>query len=203
MASVADTAADSTFRRSSTFIAYEVFNQAQMGWELLSPKIPTGIPPQQIEALGEALSEELGYRVATDIRELIGKMGGTLMVVPLRGDSDATVGQLLVRPGTTEFKIVVSAASSSRQDQLSVAKALGHYFLHYRFFQIQKEKTSLKSSRALVDHEALIFALAFLMPKSEFKRVRDVTNGQMDLIAASFGVPLEAANLREHLLKDQ
>jgi Zn-dependent peptidase ImmA (M78 family) len=99
--------------------------------------------------------------------------------------------------------ILMPVHASSRQDQLSVAKALGHYFLHHRYSQFDPDGSGGRVAPARAEHEALLFGLAFLMPQAAFSRAVDTFEGKMDLVAASFGVPFEAAALRGRRLNTQ
>jgi IrrE N-terminal-like domain len=196
VATVADASGDaSTNIQAPSFYAYEAYGQPTDDWRLFSAKYPTGIDSRQIEVLGETISRELGYEPGSDIRLLVGKLGGSLMIAPLRAPdtSDAT---LLVKDHEPGFKIIVPATSSSRRDQLTVAKALGNYFLHHRFFQLVAPSRA-RASKAAAEQEALAFALAFLMPTEDFKRTVAATKGRNDLVAAAFGVPVEAADRRK------
>ncbi len=184
------------------FFAYEPFESPKKGWLLFDGRYPTGIDSKHIEVLGEALAKGLSYEAGTDIRALVGKMGGALVVAPIQAETSSLDGALLVRPGSNEFKIILSAASSSRRDQMSVAQALGHYFLHHRYFEVENQPRQ-RVSKSLVDREALTFALSFLMPSHEFDRALKIYGDDIEAVAASFGVPTEAVELRRELLQSR
>ena len=123
-------------------------------WRLVSTIRPTGISSRQIGVLGEALSKGLGYEPGSDIKGLVGKIRGALMIAPVEADADYLEGSLLVKKASPDFKIIVSASSGSRRDQISIAKALGHYFLHHRYFQFEKQ-ARLSTSKVLAERGVL------------------------------------------------
>jgi predicted transcriptional regulator len=203
MASTVDASSDAVSRdsRAAQFHSFHRFQSQQSDWVPFEPTKPSGMSTPQIETLAEGLASELNYVPGTDIRELVVRIGGKLLSTPVLGVSDGADGTLLLRPDSTNFVIVLPVRASSRQDQLAVAKLLGHYFLHYRFFQIETEGKASRPTPARAQREALLFALAFLMPAEAFSRAYELAHGKMDVVAASFGVPFEAAELRHRRLQ--
>lgn len=204
MASAADASQDAPYRdsRAAQFHSYSAFQAHEAErWLQFVPNKASGLSTRQVETLAEGLASELNYQAGMDIRELVVRVGGRLLSTSSFGINGAPDGTLFIRSDSTEFLITVSARASSRQDQLSVAKALGHYFLHHRFFQIEPDPKPTRAAPARAEREALLFALAFLMPTEAFQRALTLASGKIELVAASFGVPFEAANHRYRRLR--
>jgi predicted transcriptional regulator len=198
MASTADASVDALSRDSQAvqFHSFSRFRSDPSDWVKFEPKKASGMAPTQVESLAEGLAKQLDYVPGSDIRELVGRIGGSLLSTALIAPVEDTHGALYVRPNSNQFMILLPVLGNSRQDQLSVAKALGHYFLHHRYLQIEADGKPCRAAPARAEHEALLFALAFLMPEAAFTRALETFEGKVELVAASFGVPLEAAELR-------
>jgi Zn-dependent peptidase ImmA (M78 family) len=72
---------------------------------------------------------------------------------------------LLRVDGSEGFEVFLSPVTSYLEDNFSIARALGHLFLHRPTFPV------LKHSKDTQVSEANQFGYAFLMPKSEILRI--------------------------------
>lgn len=100
-----------------------------------------------------------------------------------------------------DFTIYVPQFTSSARDRFTIAHELGHYFLHYRFANLDGEQAYGRGERNRVETEANVFASALLMPEREFREQWAITSGDEWKVANYFDVSPAAASVRSQVLR--
>lgn len=104
------------------------------------------------------------------------------------------------RDGT--FRIFLPSFTSRRRDRFTVAHELGHFFLHFLYFEpdFGAEVRFNRGGRSQMETEANMFAASLLMPEESFKKVWGETGGDSRLVAEHFEVSILAAVTRAKVL---
>ncbi|WP_177175862.1 ImmA/IrrE family metallo-endopeptidase [Sphingopyxis sp. YR583] len=166
------------------------------GWQPFVARHAAGLSLADIEALAEAIGKQVGYEPGSDLRSFVRRIGGNLSTSLIGDLSDASPTGLYVRSASTDFLIAIPAASSSRFDQFMVAKALAHYFLHFRSAGHSSRRKVENGDISAIEQEAVIFAVTFLMPSAAFEHAFARTGGDIAALAAHFRVPVAVAEVR-------
>ena len=134
---------------------------------------------------------------AVDLKAFLAKIGGQL-------EFGETVESLVVRD-KNNFTIFLPNLTSWRRDRFTIAHELGHYFLHYRYFDLDEreipEKRFKRYGRSGAETEANHFAGMFLMPRNRFVRRFGETDGNVADLANMFEVSTAAAQVRCQALR--
>ena len=156
---------------------------------------PCNLSTREIEKVAEAAARAFGYKSTTDLVDLVQKkLFGRIEVV----DSlNALVGALQVRKDG-HFTIFLPDFTSELKDRFTIAHELGHWILHADMGQRPIEVK--RGGDDLGEREADVFATAFLMNASKFKRLKD--KGLSDIqLAQEFNVALDDVAFRHALLE--
>lgn len=111
-----------------------------------------------------------------------------------------------IKKQDNRFVIYVSPFQSSKRKNFTIARELGHLFLHMGYkinpelWDKQKNATYYRSDDPLLEYQANQFAAALLMPRKVYKKVMDqYTVGnevETDKVADYFGVSVSGASSR-------
>lgn len=138
----------------------------------------------------------------TDINPIVQKIGGTIIQDPELGMySDARIR----KSGMESFEISVPLQQPEILRNITVARELGHLFLHMRYeideglWNLQTEDDCFKTDSE-TEQEAEEFAIALLMPKKKYveimNRYADGNSVDIARIAGYFQVPMNAVLTR-------
>ncbi|MEO5331884.1 MAG: ImmA/IrrE family metallo-endopeptidase [Magnetococcus sp. YQC-5] len=158
---------------------------------------------EEVYELGTQIAQQLGYKPNGDITAAIKKAGGT---IEYRAPSDLEAGDSgsMIIHSIRNFTIYLSKYTSANRDRFTVAHELGHYVLHY--FIIKKDNEQLepmvctRAGDGRVEWEANWFAAGFVMPEEIFKTIFNKRKGNLELVAAHFGVSRSDAEIRANYL---
>lgn len=157
------------------------------------------LPKQAISNLAENLATTLGYRPGSNLEPIVIELGGKITYHDLWDMDLATSGSILVEK-VGDFQIHLSNHTSLDRDRFTVAHELGHYFLHYMYWDAQQQPVGrMKAARygsGTTEYEANWFAASFLMPEADFRRASDELGKNISDIASRFGVSYSAAQVR-------
>ena len=163
----------------------------------------TGLSKVAISKLAETVATDLGYLRHKDIRKTVDEIGGDVEVVDYWLQSNQA-GSLKVQ-GESDFCIYVPAHTTLERDNFTIAHELGHYVLHYLYFDLHREKGQIfeatRYGSGREEWEANWFAASFLMPDRVFRASFKSTNGQIDPLARKFKVSRAAVWVRAQSLE--
>ena len=104
------------------------------------------------------------------------------------------------------FRIIIPLFQNEKHRRFAIGQELGHLFLHMGYLTSNKlwdrqlDNTRLGLSNAEQAYQSNEFAMAFLMPRAEYKRVLDEntvgTKVDTRSVAEYFGVRIAIASLR-------
>jgi len=188
---------------------YNTSRYETMKTKLERNKIDTEIS-KMIDMLAENIIQlyELDIPVI-NIEETISKMGGKIE----ENETIYSGNDSYIRTDDSNFSIVIPKKENIPNKNITIAKSLGHLFLHLDFKnsknkdddQKPKKYKYYKFSDPLADYQAKQFALSFLMPKDIFKEtVRQNLNGtsvDTSEIARYFQVNVDDVSERGHTLE--
>ena len=161
------------------------------------PVVPTDWSEAQIGGVAEEIAKKLGFKPGDDIKAFVeNKLGGTVEVDDWR--NPAPTGEIQVR-GPGRFTIWLSPYTAPARDVFTIAHELGHYFLHSKIGKRAIEVKREGNNR--VEWEANCFAASFLLPEQAFLEAWDTHKGNIDMIAAEFGVSTSVVSIRAKRLK--
>lgn len=134
-----------------------------------------------------------------DIDDVVRKLGGSIEV-------DSRLFDCKVIKRGKRFKIILPLFQNEKYRRFAIAQELGHLFLHMGYLTSDKlwdkqlDNTRFGLSSAEQAYQSNEFAMAFLMPRAEYKRaVNENTVGtKVDTrkVADYFGVQIAIASLR-------
>ena len=133
----------------------------------------------------------------SDIDLVVKRMGGKVFEDPsMTSISDGKIR----KTRNSSFEISVSPFQTEERRNFTIAHELGHLFLHMRFGTERWKQqicTPYYSNDSMYNYQADKFALSFLMPQIEYKRIMDKnTEGNIVntlAIAKYFHVSVDAA----------
>ena len=113
----------------------------------------------------------------------------------------------VVKSGDEEFTIRIDSSNTETFQRFSIARELGHLFLHMRYrtkkwdeIGIGANYSRMKGAFTIFEEDASDFATAFLMPEEAFIKIANETSDDNhyypDKIAKHFKVSEECTNLR-------
>lgn len=164
---------------------------------------------EQIESFVDELSRTLSFSYKDDLWSLVSRLNGVIEIGST-GEEDRQSGSIIVN-NSGKFKIFLSPFTSVNRDRFTIAHELGHFFLHYPV--IRNEMRSLDVFRAtrfvdetnpsqrLAEKEANWFAFGLLMPRIDFEKYYEESEGDLGLLAREFRVSLQAVSIREQTLQ--
>lgn len=157
--------------------------------------IASGLSKGSVEKFADDVREALKVRAGQPLEEQVRRLGGEIFYEdPLSWrENDGTI----YVHGPREFELFLSSLTTTRRDRFTIAHELGHYFLHSQQGKIPIIANRHGSNR--VEWEANWFAAAFLMPKTEFRKLFNQGYSPLRL-AAHFGVSEAAASIRSKSL---
>uniref|UniRef100_UPI0031B58F76 ImmA/IrrE family metallo-endopeptidase n=1 Tax=Clostridioides difficile TaxID=1496 RepID=UPI0031B58F76 len=127
------------------------------------------------------------------MNNVVDKMGGIIKKDnSLSKFSDSYIRKL--KNSHYEFEIVIPYSQSNHISNMHIAKALGHLFLHMRYnidddiWNSQKINDFYKSKNLQEEEQAKEFALALIMPKSEFDLIEENGVINIDKVSKYFNV---------------
>jgi hypothetical protein len=168
----------------------------------LEPLEPCNLSRARIEEIAgrirEQLVERYGYANGADLRPLVKQLGGTIEYRSLL-DWDGQDGSIEVE-GPRRFRIRLPHETTVLRDRFTTAHELAHYFLHAN--QGKRPGAACRSGVSeRIEWEANWFAGEFLMPADEFVQVHREAGGDPASLAGHFAVSVEAALVREDVLR--
>lgn len=166
---------------------------------------PSMLTKGQVFALAESIAKQLDYKPGDDVRALVERVGGTVLVEDTLATDPNQSGSLYVE-GPNKFSIIVPAHTSPKRDRFTIAHEFGHFIVHYLWRKQSGNAPSLDKMIAFrrdsqrVEWEANWFAAAFLMPSDRFREEFSRCGGDISRIALLFGVSDSAAEVRANQL---
>ncbi|WP_458681629.1 ImmA/IrrE family metallo-endopeptidase [Prescottella equi] len=127
-----------------------------------------------------------------DIGALLERVGGRVV--------NANSSESLRVYGEGDFEISVPTHTSKRRDRFTVAHELGHYFLHYRYPNLEGEMAYNRGGQSKAETEANVFAASLLMPEIPFRKAYADCEGDHWLLSDIFDVSPAAAQVRSRTL---
>ncbi len=159
---------------------------------------PCGWPREDIFAIASQFAEITHFGIGDDIEALVARSGGDIVHVDPRFDARTATGTLEVRKDDG-FTIYLPYFSSKARDRFTIAHELGHLVLHYysRAGDVAEVERFDRDGADLAEVEANWFAAALLMPEDDFREAFTELNGDLNEIAARYGVSYAAAEVRK------
>lgn len=156
-----------------------------------------------ISNIAKSVAEKVGYEPGGDLREVVRKLGGTIVHENLWGGGSTDSGSIEIRDG--KFEIRLAIATGPLRDRFTIAHELGHYILHYLYRkQVLKEQinelVAQRYGTSDAEREANQFAAAFLMPQQEYESVFKHCAGDHTALSRHFGVSRIASEFRAQAL---
>lgn len=134
-----------------------------------------------------------------DIDEVVQKLGGSIQV-------DSRLFECKVVKRGKGFRIIMPLFQNEQYRRFAIAQELGHLFLHMgyltntKLWDKQLDNTRFGLSTAEQSYQSNEFAMAFLMPRAEYKKILEENSvGTMvktKNVAEYFGVRIAIASLR-------
>lgn len=170
-------------------------------------RMPELVPPQPLNATRSSIEEfaakfsktlEFDPLARGSLRRAVQELSGNIVYNSL--DFEAEEASLLVRK-PKDFDICLSSLCGQDRNRFSIAHELGHYLLHYLCHGRKDEMRAARSGEnTRIEWEANWFAGALLMPSDSFKVAHTRYRGDVELLAAHFGVSKVAAEVRKKVL---
>lgn len=155
----------------------------------------TGLLPSEISRIAEKLYENFQLYPAFDVFKVVKNLRGRVIAT----DISKYIGSSYLKSspdGSASFEIIIGTTFDISLNRYLIAREIGHYFLHVIW---QNRGAKVRKSVLSAEVEADIFAMSFLIPKSEWERLHE-SLGDEDL-ASRFNVPLPIIGKRRALLE--
>jgi Zn-dependent peptidase ImmA (M78 family) len=159
---------------------------------------------REITSLADTIRESLELSVPVDLNQAVQRLGGTLSEIAIEpGQPEASV-----RKTGERFAIYLRHLEWQARKRFSVAHELGHLFLHMGYLvdpdawkrsKDYKDSVYHRFGHGIEEHEANVFAAAFLMPEKEFRAAVAEFGSGHDLLkrlASHFGTSPSAVLIR-------
>jgi predicted transcriptional regulator len=153
--------------------------------------------------LSNAAIEEYAQRVGdahdvytdgrADVLSLVADLGGAV--------ETRDGGESLKVHKTGRFTIFLPRFTSEMRDRFTIAHELGHYFLHYRYANVDGPMSYARGGRNRAETEANVFAATLLMPAEQFAKKWVEMGEDAWRVAGHFGVSPAAARVRAEVLQ--
>lgn len=127
-----------------------------------------------------------------DVKALVVALGGVVQY--------SDVPESLDVHGPGSFVVNIPTHTSGRRDRFTIAHELAHYFLHYRYPNLEGRQTFGRGGRNRAETEANVFASSLLMPADKFTWAYHELDGDAWALARRFDVSPAAAEVRAHVL---
>jgi Zn-dependent peptidase ImmA (M78 family) len=167
--------------------------------------VPTKASKARISIFAEDLARRLGFAPGDSVESLVTRLGGQIVYRnPAQLERGRAPESIRIR-GPRNCSIYIPSTTSLERDRFTVAHELGHLFLHYPLVRKNDPDAIMVATRWVDDAdkeqqraewEANWFAAAFLMPSEAFSKEYKRLRGDIDAIAARFGVSTQAADIR-------
>ena len=156
-----------------------------------------------INDIAESLLDAFNIQIPiNDIEGVVNKIGGRVEIdVDLSMYSDG-----FIKKENDAFVISVSPFQSNERKNFTIAHELGHLFLHMGYItdeEVWEKQDGIpyhRNGSSIMEYQANEFAAAFLMPKSEYKKLVDLNTNNQEVntsrVAEYFNVSLNAASNR-------
>lgn len=151
-----------------------------------------------VYGFGESVAKTVKMSPRLNLHELVQSNGGRVHYVDLAqfkqyhdNKQDVFKNSIYVHK-EKDFDIVLRLYMPYVEKRFTIAHELGHYILHSE----DKTVASIYGPDSVVEQEADLFALGFLMPREEFRMVYDEYKGNVCKIAIAFLVPEMAVKAR-------
>jgi hypothetical protein len=161
------------------------------------------ISTSTIANIARSVAKKVGYESGGDLREVVRKLGGTIVHENLWGGGSTDSGSIEIKDG--KFEIRLAIATGPLRDRFTIAHELGHYILHYLYRRQFlddpiNELVAQRYGASDAEREANQFAAAFLMPQEEYESVFKNCNGDNAVLSRHFGVSRIASEVRAQAL---
>ncbi len=157
-----------------------------------APPSPCNASKAAIIAAAEKFARDVELQPGDPLEPLVERLGGEVCYKPL-DDADFEAGSIVVECHG-KFTISLPTYTGAARDRFTLAHELGHYFLHFPLCCAPMAARRYGSDR--VEWEANWFAAGLLMPSSQFRAAWVTYGGDVEKIAALFGVSTRAATFR-------
>ena len=157
---------------------------------------PCNASKAAILAAGEKFACDAGLQPGDPLEPLVERLGGKVCYKAL-DEADFDDGSIVVEC-SGKFTITLPTYTGAARDRFTIAHELGHYFLHFPRCCGPMAARRYGSDR--VEWEANWFAAGLLMPSAQFRTAFEAWAGDMDKIAALFGVSTQAVTIRAKTL---
>ncbi|CDX27319.1 conserved hypothetical protein [Mesorhizobium plurifarium] len=170
--------------------------------------VPTRASKNAIHAFAEGVAAKLHFGPHEPILSLVSRIGGKV-IYKNPEKLDGRLPESIVVRSLGDFTIFVPSITSAVRDRFTIAHELGHYYLHYPLTQGSNPGAPMRATRWVdpndqvqqrAEWEANWFAAAFLMPTGQFKATFASKGGNLEAVAAFFGVSPKAAQIRASTL---
>ena len=156
---------------------------------------PCGAATQEIFEFAERIGEALNLQPGSDLEPVVKRLKGTIEYMPLIA-GDFQKASITVEKGGS-FTIRLSSVIFPLQKRFSIARELGHLFLHSKYGDVPIEVFhDMENENEQVEDEAHEFACALLMPAIIVRKVIKAFDGDSIAVAAHFMVPEAVARQR-------
>ncbi len=157
---------------------------------------PLGLTSEEAMASGEVFGLEHGVTYdqqgKIQMDRFVRKLGGTVCIL-----SNSHYDDLMYVYDENRFQVNLADNTSHRLDRFTIARALGHYELHF----IRARATSAdgvtpaqaifeKNGLSEADREAHDFAVGLLLPTKVFRALYDRTHGEVSRMAEQTDLPV-------------
>ncbi len=156
---------------------------------------PSNVRKPQIEEYSANLAKLASFRPGDDPASLVVRLGGRIHYQSI----DEWVGEdgSIFVHCESDFDVILPHYTSPLRDRFTVAHELGHYFLHSG--QGETPIIAYRKGTGRLEWEANWFAAGLLMPSAQFKE-RAAATSSLEVLAAFFGVSVDAARVRKESL---
>ena len=135
------------------------------------------------------------------LAETVNRLNGNIIVSHAPSPLEEDGGSLTIAPDLS-FLIRLSPTTSMYRDNFTIAHELGHYMLHYPHQKSLNEPMHFaRYGSNKMEWQANRFAAAFLMPKSEFLKMRNDLNDDTLMLSMHFEVSTQAIDVRKQYIQ--
>lgn len=152
---------------------------------------------RHIYGYGEIIAQGIGLTSETDLHDLVKQNGGEIHYIDFAEFSrnqNIFENSIYVREAH-DFDLILPLHVGRAENRYTIAHELGHYVLHAKKGMCYARR----KGDTPIEHEADCFALGFLMPAAEFKRVAEQFHQNREL-SIIFQVPENIIAARKHSL---
>ncbi len=159
---------------------------------------PSGMDRAEIESLALDVAGYMGFQPGdSDLPELVESIGGNISYVEYKDWIENGMNFIQIH-GPGDFTVQLLSVAGPNQHNFTLAHELAHYIIHSESGEINPMKV-MHSGEDRVEWEANIFALSFLMPEKDFRKVSETMKSDSAL-AGYFMVSFSAVRARKQIL---